>query len=220
MIFDGITLGTVKEIPPFSIHIDEDQQILPVSQEIRLFIPSITKRKAIIQFIQHGLPYSAFQNLIQSLGVTPLENYIKGGSIVGDNNVLVRDSHIGDVIKYFTRNEPISGIFKFTLLDQEELVSVVKLSRGRFVQEGLVLRITRKVYTLDKLFSSFECSRETNNQGQVLISLHPKVFPLLSWVMERLEALYSAPSRKLVPFKPTESLNYSYYFPGFATQYK
>ena len=52
------------------------------------------------------------------------------------------------------------------------------------------------------------------------MSLHPKVVPLLSCVMELLEAIYSAPTRKLVPFKPTESLNLSYYFPGFTTQYK
>ena len=105
----------MKEIPPFSIQIDEDQQILPISQEIRLFIPSITKRKAIIQYLQHGLPLTAFENLIQSLGASPLENFIKAGSIVDNNNVLVRDSHISDVIKYFTRNEPISGIFQFVL---------------------------------------------------------------------------------------------------------
>ena len=220
VIFYGITLGTVKDIPPFSIQIDEDQQILPTSQETRLFIPSITKRKAIIQYLQHGLSISAFHILIQSLGISSLENYIKAGSIIGDSNVLVKDSHISDVIKYFARNEPISGIFQFALLDKEELISVVKLSRGRFVQEVLIIHNFRKVYTLEKLFLSFECSKETNIQGQVLMSLHPKVVPLLSWVMERLEALYSAPTRKLVPFKPTESLNFSYHFPGFTTQYK
>ena len=29
-------------------------------------------------------------------------------------------------VMFFTRNDPISGILQFTLLDQEELVSVVK----------------------------------------------------------------------------------------------
>ncbi|KAI6655648.1 hypothetical protein LOD99_11377 [Oopsacas minuta] len=132
-----------------------------------------------------------------------------GGSIVDDCNVLVRDSRISDVIKYFTRNEPISGIFQFALLGQEELVSVLKLSRGRFAEGKDILGIFRKIHTLEGLFLSFDCKKETDNQGQVLISLHPKVFAVLSWVMKRLEALYSIPTRKLVLFKPTESLNYS-----------
>ncbi|KAI6647838.1 hypothetical protein LOD99_8425 [Oopsacas minuta] len=67
VIFDGITLGTMKDIPSSSIQIDEDQQLLPISQGLRMFIPSIANRKALLQYLQHGLPITAFQNLLQSL---------------------------------------------------------------------------------------------------------------------------------------------------------
>ena len=99
----------------------------------------MTKKTAIVQYLQHGLSISAFPILIQSLCISSLENYITTGGIIGDSNVLVKDSHISDVIKYFTRNEPLSGIFQFALLDKEELIYVVKLSRGRFVQEVLMI---------------------------------------------------------------------------------
>ena len=66
VIFDGITLCTVKVIPPFSIQIDEDQHMFPISQEFRVFIPSIANRRALLQYLQHGLPITALQNLLQS----------------------------------------------------------------------------------------------------------------------------------------------------------
>ena len=58
-----------------------------------------------------GLPIRVFSDFVQSLEIAPLANHIETGSIVYDNFVVVRHSHIKDVIYYFTRNDPISGIF-------------------------------------------------------------------------------------------------------------
>ena len=39
-----------------------------------------------------------------------------------DNNVVFRDSHIKDLIYYLTRNDAISGIFQFSMVEQEEFL--------------------------------------------------------------------------------------------------
>ena len=149
-----------------------------------------------MKYSQNGLLITEFDEFVSSLQVTPLENYIKEASFVDVSHVFVRDTHTNDVIQYFTRNEPISGIFLFSLFDQEELTYIVKLSRGKFVKESFILSIFRKVYTLEKLFLSMECTKEINTQEHVLLALHPKVCSLLTWIMERFEALYSTPTRK------------------------
>ena len=117
VIFDGITLGTIKKIPPYFIQFYDNQRIPPVYQAIRIFIPSVTKRKAIVDYLRTGLNLSAFKDLVQSLGIKPLGNYMKAGSIVNGSNISVKD--IRDVIYYFTRNEPISGIFQFSFLEHD-----------------------------------------------------------------------------------------------------
>ena len=86
VIFDGVTLGTIKEVPPFSMQLDKNQLILPVP--LRTFIPSKAKRQEILGYLENGLPIRVFSDFVRSLEI-PLGNYIGTGSIVNDNNVVV-----------------------------------------------------------------------------------------------------------------------------------
>ena len=194
--------------------------IPPVPQVLRTFIPSKAKRQEILGYLENGLPKRVFSDFVQSLELPPLANYIETGSIVDDTNVVVGDRHIKDVIYYFTRNDPISGIFQFSMLEQEELKTVVKLAKGKCILESDTVGIFRKMYTLIRLCLSLECRKKTDSVGNAILALHPNVCSLLSWIMERLEILFATPTRKLIPFKPTDSLDFSYYFPAFETQYK
>ena len=220
VVFDGVTLGTIKEVPPFSMQLDKNQLIPPVPQVLRIFIPSKAKRQEILGYLENGLPILAFPDFVQSLEITPLANYIQTGSIVDDNKVVARNSLIKDVISYFTRNDPISGIFQFSMLEHEELKTVVKLSKGKCILESDTVGIFRKMYTLSRLSLSLECTKKNNSLGNLIMALHPNVCSLLTWVMERLEILFATPTRKLIPFKSTDSTDFSYFFPAFETQYK
>ena len=97
--------------------------------------------------------------------------YIETGSIVDDANVVVGDSHIKDVIYYFTRNYPISGILQFSKLEQE--------LKGKCILESDNVGIFRKMYTLSRLCLSLECTKKTDSVGNVLLALHPNVCSLV-----------------------------------------
>ena len=99
--------------------------IPPVSRDLRFLIPSITQRKRILEYIQNGNTLSQFKDLIKSIDIKPLATYIEASSILDGTNVFVKDTRTKEAIHYFTRNEPISGIFQFSILEQEEPVIVV-----------------------------------------------------------------------------------------------
>ena len=220
VIFDGITLGTVKKLPPPTLKFDENQHIPSVPQSTRLFILSKAVRREISQYLQNGLPTCAFKRLLQSIDPKALADYIQSCSIQENDVVTSCNDRAGEVIQYFSRNEPISGVFQFSILEQSELVVIVKLSKGKFVQENMLVPIFRKMYTLERLLLSLDPKKKTDAEGNVSLALNSIICPLLVWIMERLEILYSMESRRLIPFESVVSDYFSFYFPAFKTNYK
>ena len=131
--------------------------------------------------------------------------------------VVASNERYREVIHYFARNDPITRVFQFSVLDQEELLILVQLSRGKFVSENKTVSIFRKMFTLERLLQSFECRSKTNNKGQMLVALHPIICSLLLWIMDKQEKLFSISTRILIPFEPKETDNFSFYFPAFKT---
>ena len=76
------------------------------------------------------------------------------------------------------------------------------------------------MFTLERVLLSLEPNMETHEDGMVLLSLNPTICSLLNWIMVKLEYLDSMPSRKILPFKSTDTDNFTYYFPAFKTKYK
>ena len=220
VVFDGVTLGTIKNIPPAIIHIDTDQKLKCVPQSARLFIPSHVQWKRVTEYLQNGLSITAFRELVKNIGPNPLTEYMESSSVEVENILNCNNNRVKDVLYYFTRNEPISGIFQFSILDQDELITIVKLSKGKLVRESEILNIFRKMFTLERGLLSLEPKMETHEDGIVLLSLNPTICSLLNWIMVKLEYLYSMPSRKILPFKSTDTDNFTYYFPAFKTKYK
>ena len=72
VVFDGVTLGTIKNIPPAIIHIDTDQKLKCVPQSARLFIPSHVQRKRLTEYLQNGLSITAFRELVNNIVPNPL----------------------------------------------------------------------------------------------------------------------------------------------------
>lgn len=102
----------------------------------------------------------------------------------------------------------------------DELIIIFKLSRCKFVRENIFVPIFRKMYTLERLLLSMDPRRKTDAEGNPLLALNLIICPLLVWIMEKLEILYSMQSRKLIPFETTAYECFSFYFPAFKTNYK
>ena len=120
VIFDGVTMGTVKNLPQPSIELDTSQILPKVPQTIRIFIPSKKHRKAIADYLYNGLSTTAFQEMVLSIGGNALTEYILQSSIVVcGNTVIASDERIKEVIYYFSSNQPIPGVFQFSMLEHD-----------------------------------------------------------------------------------------------------
>ena len=219
VVFDGITLGTVKQLPDPVLELDTNQRLPLIPQSLRVFLPSTAHRKAISEYLLDGLSLFAFKELVDSIGQKPLTDYIQFSSTVEGNSVLCHDKLIREVLHYFSRNDPISGVFQFAILEYDELVMVVRLSKGKFVRESILVTIFRKMFTLEKLLLSMKPKREIDNEGIMLVALHPIICTLLTWIMFRMETLFSTQSRVLLPSEASSNDDFSFYFPA-KTKYK
>ena len=66
---------------------------------------------------------------------------MESSSVEVENILKCNNNRVKDVLYYFTRNEPISGIFQFSILDQVQLVTIIRLSKGKLVRESEILNI-------------------------------------------------------------------------------
>ena len=71
-------------------------------------------------------------NLVKNIGPNLLTEYMKSSSVEVENNINCNNNRVKDVFYYFTRNVLI---FQFSILDQEELIIIVKFSKGKLVRE-------------------------------------------------------------------------------------
>ena len=86
---------------------------------------------------------SLYLHLIDSIG-QKLTDYIQLSTTVGGNSILCHDKLMREMLHYFSRNEPILGVFQFAILEYDQLV---KLSKGKFVRESFLVTIFRKMFT-------------------------------------------------------------------------
>ena len=61
------------------------------------------------------------------------------------------NERVRKVIQLMCRNDPITGLFPFSILDPNERKSIVHLSHGESAKEETINMIYRKMYTLDQV---------------------------------------------------------------------
>lgn len=54
LILDGITMGTLKELPDYTQEFDEGQRYALVPMSVRVFIPDLATRKRIKEYSKKG----------------------------------------------------------------------------------------------------------------------------------------------------------------------
>ena len=148
---------------------------------------------------------------MDSLNNQAFTDYILFSSCRSQNHVAINPEYgnVKKTIQLLSRNEPITGIFQFSILDNDDRTTVALLSNGESTREEDLIRIYQKMHNLEILFTSI--NPETKAGFFTLnstVALHTKI-----------ENLFKSPSRKLVEFS-TKTDDFYNYFPTFDTNYK
>ena len=127
-------------------------------------------------------------------------NYITSTSSKLDNWVTISEDHerVRKVIQLLCRNEPITGLFQFSILDASERKFIVQLSDGGSAKEESLNLIYQKMHTLECLIKSIQPSIDISGY----VTLHPIVASLLKKIMTQIDSLSRKPTRRLVDSVP------------------
>ena len=192
IILDGIAMGTMKELPSVVPNVDHDQiyPLIPLSE--RLFTPSPTIRNKLSSFCSQGLTEDTYDELMNSLNNQAFPDYILFSSYRCQNHVALSPEYgnVKKIIQLLSRNEPITGIFQFSILDKDERITVALLSNGESTREDLI-KIYQKMHNLEILFTSI-----TPETKAGFFTLHSTVALFLKCILKKMENLFKCPSRK------------------------
>ena len=209
-------MSTMKELPSVVPNVDHDQiyPLIPLSE--RLFTPSSTIRNKLSSFCSQGLTEDIYDELMDSLNNQAFTDYILFSSCRSQNHVALNPEYgnVKKIIQLLSRNEPITGIFQFSILDNDERITVALLSNGESTREENLIRIYQKMHNLDILFTSINPETKAG-----FFTLNSTVALLLKCILTKIENLFKSPSRKLVEFS-TKTDDFYNYFPTFDTNYK
>ena len=211
VIIDGVTLGTVKELPPESLPTDNTiSQYVPISRRVWVSNPRV--RKLLQNYVKDGLSPQEFNLLYANLEPKSFQTYVANSysSSTPEGNVNYRPNNpnIKSILKYFSSTDPLVGIFQFSILNKEELLLLMDLANGHSGNTELVEIIYAKMVNLQTLFRSYELEVLPLNH----LRLHPIVSALLMSFIEHTEYLYTQKSRNRRRCEIQDC--YHEYFPG------
>ena len=217
IVLDGITLGTLKDVPKISHKIDEVQQFNLIPTSERVFISNFAIRKKLKDYSSGGLAETNFNEMLNNISSKELVNYILFSNVAlnGWRKIISDFPKVNVVIDLLSYSSPLCGIFQCSLLTQKERKSLVNLSKGEYLYRGELQKIFDKINSMKQLFDSLPT--KTKDDGQ--IAAHDLIFPLIKAILLKIDHLYKHPSRQ-----PVEFLNpckdYFSYFPAFPINYK
>ena len=141
VIIDGVTLGTVKELPPESLPTDNTiSQYVPISRRVWVSNPRV--RKLLQNYVKDGLSPQEFNLLYANLEPKSFQTYVANSysSSTPEGNVNYRPNNpnIKSILKYFSSTEPLLGIFQFSIFNEEELLLLMDLANDHSGNTELV----------------------------------------------------------------------------------
>ena len=217
IIMDGVTLGTLKNIPETSQQVDKEQyfNLTPISE--RVFIPKASTRKELKDYISMGLAISKFIDMLDSITSTELVEYILYSSVECNDLKIIHEEFPGvsDFLNVLSYASPLCGIFQIALLSIRERELLVSLSKGGYLHQNELQQIFVKIYPIKLLFNSLPA--RTKNDGRM--AAHHIVTPLLTGILTKVANLFKRPTRELVEYQVAVN-DYFMYFPTFPTAYK
>ena len=219
LVLDGITMGTIKELPDFSQEFDEDRIFPLVPLHLRVVVPDINIRKAIKEYCLTGLSEAAFHNMVHSLKCKELCDYIMYANNVEEEVCMINCEYPNAriIIELLSKSEPITGIFPISILSENEKVAVVNLSHQDPIDRSTLFDISAKMYTFQILINSFS---SVDEQLGSFFTISPIVAGFLRIFILKIETLnkYGHP-RNLIR-TTTANDNYIRYFPSITRHYR
>ena len=217
IILDGIAMGTTKTIPEYHHQFDETQVHSLVPFPERSFLYKSDLKRKLQKLCEIGLVETIFKSVIKSIP-NEFANYIVYTTIVHEHNIVNLNSNYPGakhVILLLCHSEPITGLFQFSLLSNDERKVIVSLSQGNTLSANELASIFKKMYTLKILINSIPPVTVSKDQ----IQLHPNVAPLLQLIMGKIGNLFKRSSRNIIEYTPSHNEFYKY-FPSFPMHYK
>ena len=218
IILDGVTLGTIREIPN-----DDQPKETAVTTHIpiekRIWISNPKLRRTLKRYIKDGLSPKEFTIMVADLDPGAFQEYITNSYATCANVSIVlyrpNNKNISSILKYLSSVEPISGIFQFSILNEEELGFVVDLSDGTPATDKQIDLLYRKMINFKPLFEPYQLEVLPSQP----LRLHPLVSGLLHKIIDKVEYLFTRPSMRQVSVD-FDLLDYLNYFPAFEQQYR
>ena len=160
VILDGIAMGTMRSLPDVIETEDYDQKYSLIEMSERVFIHDLSLRRKIFNYSLQGLAEDNFNELVNIQDKKEFCDYITSTSSKLDNWMTISEDHerVRKVIQLLCRNEPITGLFQFSILDASERKFIVQLSDGGSAKEESLNLIYQKMHTLECLIKSIQPS--------------------------------------------------------------
>ncbi|KAI6650705.1 hypothetical protein LOD99_7756 [Oopsacas minuta] len=205
LIMDGITVGTIKELPNTVEEYLEDQRLSFVPLSNRVLVSDLKTRKLIKSYYSFGLGESEFHTMINSLEFEEITEYIIYANNVIDEVNVINPTYPNAkaIMELFSRSEPISGIFPVSILSECENKAIASLSCGNQIDTCLLYEIFEKMHTLRLFLSSFGEVKEQCTTGTGF-TLHPILAGVLRAILSKIELLNNyREGRKAVEASPS-----------------
>ena len=220
LILDGITMGTIRELPNKSNYdFDEHQKYNLVPMSKRVYISNLNSRKSLKIYYLDGVIEDTFKELMNSMEYKEFVDFVSHSNLLSGDICSVDPKYPNAklIIKLLARSEPITGLFQISLLKSDELEAFIQLSQGIEIDQLVFQKICDKVVNLKFLCNSFLPQDSLNFIHQP--NNDPIITGLLQSILMKIDELNShKPSRILVE---SGACNKSMtYFPAMTTRYK
>ena len=211
IILDGVTLGTIRELPRESSFAETNiSQYVPISRRIWVSNPRV--RKSLRTYAKDGLSLEEYNILLANLEPEAFQVYVgnSSSSTTIGGNVIYRPGNpkIKFILKHLSSNEPLLGIFQFSILSEKELLLFSDLANNYTRDMAHIENLYAKMVNFKPLFESYEFDVLPFNS----LRLHPIVSGLLISFIQHIEYLYTFKTSKPLPIPIQQNLHE--YFPG------
>ena len=217
VVFDGITLGTLKHVPTISNTTDDQQKYNLIPTYDRVFISNSATRKKLKDYCSTGLTVTSFNEMLNGISSTGFVDYLLYSSVEIDGQKMVHKDfpQVNVVINLLSSPSPICGIFQCSLLSKEERKDLVLLSKGEHLPTNGLQQIFIKMNSVKRLFESLQF--RTNDAGH--IAIHLTLVPLFSGILTKIDNLFKKPTRQLVEYENPQNCYFNY-FPALPINFK
>ena len=122
VVFDGITLRTMKHVHKITNTTDDQQKFNLIPTCDRVFISNSATSKKLKEYCSTGLTVISFSEMLNGINSKEFVDYIMYSSVEIDGQRMVHKDHprVNVVISLLSSPSPICGIFQSSMLTKQE----------------------------------------------------------------------------------------------------